>query len=58
MRRVVITGLGLLTPLACGVEPSWARLLEGRSGAAPITHFKVDDLPSRIACEVPLGDGS
>ena len=58
MRRVVITGLGLLTPLACGVEPSWARLLEGRSGAGPITHFKVDDLPSRIACEVPLGDGS
>ena len=58
MRRVVITGLGLVTPLGCGVETSWSRLLEGRSGAAPITRFKVDDLPARIACDVPRGDGS
>ena len=58
MRRVVVTGLGLLTPLACGVEESWSRLLEGRSGAAPITKFKVDDLPCRIACDVKLGDGT
>jgi 3-oxoacyl-[acyl-carrier-protein] synthase II len=57
-RRVVITGLGLVTPLGCGVEPSWSRLLEGKSGAAPITRFKVDDLPARIACDVPRGDGS
>jgi len=58
MRRVVVTGLGLLTPLACGVEESWSRLLEGRSGAGPITKFKVDDLPCRIACDVKLGDGT
>jgi 3-oxoacyl-[acyl-carrier-protein] synthase II len=58
MRRVVITGLGLVTPLGCGVETSWLRLLEGRSGAGPITRFKVDDLPARIACDVPRGDGS
>src|SRR5258708_23672798 len=58
MRRVVITGLGLVTPLACGVEASWARLLAGQSGAGPITKFKVDDLACRIACDVPRGDGS
>ncbi len=58
LRRVVITGLGLVTPLGCGVEVSWSRLLEGRSGAGPITRFKVDDLPARIACDVPRGDGS
>ena len=58
MRRVVITGLGLVTPLACGVEASWARLLAGQSGARPITKFKVDDLACRIACDVPRGDGS
>jgi len=58
MRRVVVTGLGLVSPLACGVEDSWSRLLAGRSGARPITTFKVDDLPARIACSVPRGDGS
>ena len=58
MRRVVVTGMGLVTPLACGVEETWSRLLEGRSGARPITRFKVDDLPARIACDVPFGDGS
>jgi len=57
-RRVVITGLGLVTPLGCGVEVTWSRLLEGRSGAGPITRFKVDDLPARIACDVPRGDGA
>jgi len=58
MRRVVVTGLGLVTPLACGVEETWARLLAGQSGASPITKFKVDDLATRIACQVPRGDGS
>ena len=58
MRRVVITGLGLVSPLGCGVEVSWSRLLDGKSGAGPITRFKVDDLPARIACDVPRGDGS
>ncbi|HEX3673216.1 MAG TPA: beta-ketoacyl-ACP synthase II [Rhizomicrobium sp.] len=58
MRRVVVTGLGLLTPLACGVEETWSRLLAGESGAGPITKFKVDDLPCRIACHIPRGDGT
>ncbi len=55
MRRVVVTGLGAVTPLGCGVEPTWSRILEGRSGARPIEHFKVDDLPARIAAQVPKG---
>jgi 3-oxoacyl-[acyl-carrier-protein] synthase II len=58
MRRVVITGLGLVTPLACGVEETWKRLLAGQSGARAITKFRVDDLPARIACNVPRGDGN
>ena len=58
MRRVVVTGLGLVTPLACGVEETWSRLIAGQSGASPITKFKVDDLPTKIACQVPRGDGS
>ena len=58
MRRVVVTGLGLVTPLACGVEETWARLLEGKSGASAITKFRADDLGTRIACQVPRGDGS
>ncbi len=58
MRRVVITGLGLVTPLGCGVEASWGRILEGRSGARPVDTFKVDDISCRIACYVPRGDGS
>jgi 3-oxoacyl-[acyl-carrier-protein] synthase II len=57
MRRVVVTGLGLVTPLACGVEQTWSRLLAGQSGARAITRFKADDLPARIACAVPRGDG-
>ncbi|MCX7280944.1 MAG: beta-ketoacyl-ACP synthase II [Alphaproteobacteria bacterium] len=58
MRRVVVTGLGLITPLACGVEETWSRLLAGQSGASAITKFKVDDLATKIACQVPRGDGS
>ncbi|HKX64626.1 MAG TPA: beta-ketoacyl-ACP synthase II [Rhizomicrobium sp.] len=58
MRRVVVTGLGLVTPLACGVEETWARLLAGQSGASAITKFRTDDLPTKIACQVPRGDGS
>ena len=58
MRRVVVTGLGLVTPLACGVEESWSRILAGKSGARPITKMKVDDLATKIACDVPRGDGS
>jgi 3-oxoacyl-[acyl-carrier-protein] synthase II len=58
MRRVVITGLGMLTPLACGVEETWERLLAGKSGAGRIRHFDASHLPCQIACEIPLGDGS
>jgi 3-oxoacyl-[acyl-carrier-protein] synthase II len=58
MRRVVVTGLGLVTPLASGVEKTWSRLLAGKSGARPITKFRTDDLATKIACGVPRGDGS
>jgi 3-oxoacyl-[acyl-carrier-protein] synthase II len=58
MRRVVVTGLGLVTPLADGVEESWKRILEGQSGAGPITGFDPSKLVTQYACEVPLGDGS
>jgi len=58
MRRVVVTGLGLVTPLACGVEETWACLLDGQSGAGPITRFDPERVQTRYACQVPLGDGS
>jgi len=58
MRRVVVTGLGLVTPLACGVEESWSRLLDGQSGAGKITRFDASHLATDYACEVPHGDGS
>ena len=58
MRRVVITGLGLVTPLADGVEESWSRILDGKSGAGPITGFDTTGLVTTYACEVPLGDGT
>src|SRR5258708_7681 len=58
MRRVVVTGIGLVTPLACGVEETWSRLIAGKSGARAITKFKTDDLATKIACDVPRGDGS
>ncbi len=57
MRRVVVTGLGMVTPLGCGVEPTWARLLAGQSGAGGITDFEVSDLACKIACQIPRGDG-
>jgi 3-oxoacyl-[acyl-carrier-protein] synthase II len=58
MRRVVVTGIGMVTPLACGVEPTWQRLIKGESGARRIETFDVSDLPAKIACQVPRGDGS
>ncbi len=57
MRRVVVTGMGLVTPLGCGVETVWSRLLAGRSGLRRIEHFEVGDLPSKVAGLVPKGDG-
>ena len=58
MRRVVVTGLGLVTPLACGVEETWNRLLAGQSGAGPITRFDASTVITKYACEIPRGDGS
>lgn len=58
MRRVVVTGLGMVTPLACGVEESWSRLLDGQSGAGPITRFDPERVTTKYACQVPDGDGT
>jgi 3-oxoacyl-[acyl-carrier-protein] synthase II len=58
LRRVVVTGLGLVTPLACGVEETWARLIAGKSGAGRIQGFEIADLATKIACQVPRGDGA
>jgi 3-oxoacyl-[acyl-carrier-protein] synthase II len=58
MRRVVVTGLGLVTPLACGVEETWSRLIAGQSGAGPITRFDTANVATTYACEIPFGDGS
>jgi 3-oxoacyl-[acyl-carrier-protein] synthase II len=58
MRRVVVTGLGMVTPLGCGVEPTWQRLLKGESGAGKIDSFDVSDIACKIACEIPRGDGA
>ncbi|WP_323769946.1 beta-ketoacyl-ACP synthase II [Antarctobacter sp.] len=57
-RRVVVTGLGLVTPLASGVEETWSRLLDGQSGAGTITKFDASHLATTYACEVPCGDGT
>jgi len=54
-RRVVITGLGLVTPLGCGVEASWRRLIAGESGARRIEEFDVSDLSCQVACFIPRG---
>ncbi len=58
MRRVVVTGLGMVSPLACGVEESWKRLLAGQSAAGTITRFDASHLATTYACEIPRGDGS
>jgi 3-oxoacyl-[acyl-carrier-protein] synthase II len=58
MRRVVVTGMGMVTPLGCGVEPTWRRLIAGESGARKVEKFDVSDLPAKIACQIPRGDGS
>lgn len=58
MRRVVVTGLGMVTPLGCGVETNWSRLVAGESGARKIDTFEVSDITSKIAGMIPYGDGS
>jgi 3-oxoacyl-[acyl-carrier-protein] synthase II len=57
MRRVVITGLGLVTPVGCGVDYAWSNLLAGKSGARRITEFDVSDLACQIGCIIPRGTG-
>jgi len=56
MRRIVVTGMGLVTPLGIGLDHVWNRLIEGESGIRAIQSFDVSDLPSRIAGQVPRGD--
>ncbi len=58
MRRVVITGMGLVTPLGCGVDATWSNILAGRSGARRVEEFQVDDIACQIACFIPRGDGT
>jgi 3-oxoacyl-[acyl-carrier-protein] synthase II len=58
MRRVVVTGIGLVTPLACGIEPTWQRLIAGQSAIKRIEDFDVSDLPCKIAGQIPRGNGS
>ncbi len=58
MRRVVVTGIGMLTPLGCGVERTWSRLVKGESGAGKVERFEVSDIACKIACMIPRGDGS
>lgn len=59
MRRVVVTGIGAVSPLGANIEDSWSNLLKGHSGASKINHFKVDDLACQIACMVKTtGDGA
>ena len=56
-RRVVVTGMGMVSPLAMGFERTWQRILAGDSGAVQVTDFDVSDIPAKIACPVPFGDG-
>ena len=57
MRRVVITGIGLLTPLGWGARVSWEAILAGKSGAGRITAFDTTEYACKVACEVPRVDG-
>ena len=57
MRRVVITGMGMVSPLGCGVEESWSRLIAGKNAAKRVEDFDVSDLSCQIACSIPRGDG-
>ena len=57
MRRVVVTGIGLITPLGQGAELSWKQILAGKSGAGTITAFDPTDYACKVACEVPRVDG-
>ena len=56
MRRVVVTGMGLVSPLGCGVDVNWDRLIAGQSGIGAVQSFDVSDLPTKIAGQVPRGE--
>ncbi|MEX0344745.1 MAG: beta-ketoacyl-ACP synthase II [Rhizobiaceae bacterium] len=58
MRRVVITGMGLVSPFGVGVDHAWKKLLSGKSAAVRVEHFETGDLPCKIANVMPRGDGS
>ena len=58
MRRVVVTGLGMVTPLACGVEETWSRIVASNSAASTIQKFDASHLATNYACEIPRGDGT
>ena len=58
MKRVVVTGLGMVTPLGCGVELNWRNIFSGISSASLISKFIAEDFKCKVACEVPIGDGS
>ena len=58
MRRVVVTGMGLVSPLGCGLSFNWERLINGESGIRAIQSFDVSDLPVKIAAQVPRGETS
>ena len=58
MRRVVVTGLGMVTPLGSGVDATWKNIVEGQSGAGRIENFDVSDLAAQIACQIKRGDGT
>ena len=58
MRRVVVTGMGMVSPLGCGIETTWRRLIAGESGASRVDRFDVSDISCQIACMIPYGDGN
>lgn len=58
MRRVVVTGLGTVSPLGANVETTWSNILAGKSGAKRVAGFEYEDLACQIACQLPLGDGT
>ncbi|MFZ2100306.1 MAG: beta-ketoacyl-ACP synthase II, partial [Oricola sp.] len=58
MRRVVVTGIGMVSPLGASAEHTWTRILASESGAVRVTDFDVSDMPAQIACRIPFGDGS
>jgi len=57
MRRVVVTGMGMVSPLACGVDLSWQRLINAQSGIAAISSFDISDIPAKIAGQIEAGEG-